>query len=215
MHDELEANRRRTLLSEWRSVAESEREDTSRRAQAIEAERVEAEAAAAAPEEARRRAINAQAWANAMSPRHPVSAIDREEIRQRKIAREERERKEAEAVRDWVVQKNFEERRSQPVVAARAESGDDYWSAWRKFIDGRIEKFFTAHVEQLIERKVEQRMLQVYRENHEIAVSVRKSIEAIARALEGHDKLIRELGKREETGTRSSDIPQRPLRVVN
>jgi hypothetical protein len=57
-------------------------------------------------------------------------------------------------------------------------------------------------------------MLEVYKENHEFAVSVRKSIEAIARALEGHDKLIRELIEtRGEPDTRHDS--QRALRIVN
>jgi hypothetical protein len=108
MFDELEQNRRRTLLSEWHSVAESEREDVSRRVRKIEDEaRAEAEAAAA-PEIARRRAINEKAWENANSPRHRISALDREEIRQRKIAREQQE---AEEVRAWILRRNHEDAR--------------------------------------------------------------------------------------------------------
>jgi hypothetical protein len=191
MFDEMEANKRRTLLSEWRRVAESPRVDTSRREQAIEAEAA-AQAQAAADERAELvRAISERSRELAESPRHRISAIDRQEARER---RAEREQREAAEVAAWISRRNREDvQRSQPVVTARAESGgDDGWDAWRRFVDARVAKYVDRRIDELVERKIEDRMLQIYRENHEFAVSVRKSIEAIARALEGHDALIRE-----------------------
>jgi hypothetical protein len=84
----------------------------------------------------------------------------------------------------------------------------------RRFVDGRVAKYFEAHVEKLIERKVQERTREVYKEMREFATAVRKSIEAMADAINKHADLIRDLAKRDETDTRSSDNP-RPLRIVN
>jgi hypothetical protein len=220
--DELEANRIRTLQAEWRRVAESDRPDESRRAQKI-ADEARAAAQAEADERAERvRAVTEKSLAH-LASRPEISAAEKADRRfraaERRHAREEREREESAEVRSWIERRNREDnyRRSQPVATSRAAEsvGDDGWDAWRRFVDGRIARYFEAHVEELIERKVEQRMLQIYKENHELATAVRKSIEAIAKALDQHAELIRELGKREDTGTRSSDISSRPLRVVN
>jgi hypothetical protein len=221
MFDELEQNKRRTLMREWHDVAESSREDTSRRAQAIEDEaRAEAEAAAA-PEEARRRAINAQAWANALSARHPVSAVDRAEIRERRERKIAREAAEAEEVRAWVAKRNAEDyQRSQPVgtpTTARAESGgDDGWGAWNRWADSRIERHLArieAQIEKQIERRVDEKVRDIYSDMTQLATNVRKTVNAMADAINKHSELIRELGKRGEPDARPDS--QRALRVVN
>jgi hypothetical protein len=220
MFDELEENRKRTLMKEFRETAESERPDESRRIAAIEAEAQAAAQAEADKRAERVRAITAKSWAHVLS-RPEISDADRAERRfrvaQRRHTREERERKEASEVRAWLERRNYEDnyRRSEPVAATRAESVGDEWADWNRWCDARIEKYIATRVEQLVARRVEESMRQVYREMSELAEGTYKAIEAIGQALDKQADVIRELGKREETGTRSSDIPRRPMRVVN
>jgi hypothetical protein len=164
MFDELEENRKRTLMKEFRETAESERPDESRRIAAIEAE-AQAKAQAEADKRAERvRAITAKAWENVLT-RPEMSAADkldaRQRARERRAERAERERAESQRVAAWIQRRNIEDvRQSQPVTTTRAaESGD--WSGWNSWCDSRIEKYINARVEQLVARRVEQRMLQV------------------------------------------------------
>jgi hypothetical protein len=91
------------------------------------ARQTRAAAQAAADERAELvRAITERSRAFAESPRHRISAVDRAEIAERKIAREQREQKEAAEVRAWISRRNIEDTRQGEPVATKgaAESGD-------------------------------------------------------------------------------------------
>jgi hypothetical protein len=125
----------------------------------------------------------------------------------------QRELQEAERVRAWLERRNYEENRqqAQPVVTARAAESDE-WAAWNRWADSRIQRYFEAHVEQLVQQRVAERTQQIRRELTEVATAVRKAVTAMAQAIDAHDKLIRELTKRDEPDARPD---QRALRVVN
>jgi hypothetical protein len=162
----------------------------------------------------------------ANSERPEISPADQADRRfraaERKAAREEREREEAAQVRDWLERRNYEENyhRGEPVggtpTTAKAESVSDEWADWNRWCDRRIERYMASvetRIEKMVQRRVEESMVEVYKEMSELATGVHKAIQAIGQALDKQADVIREMSKRGDD-VRSSDN-QRPLRVVN
>jgi hypothetical protein len=125
MEDELEMNQRRTLMREWKSVANGPRADASEFEERCEQER-EAELAAefeqVEAERARRRAMNDEFRAVASSPRYELDPVER---RQRE--REQSERETA-AVYDWLERKRYEDEQAQQ--SQQPVDKSDSWNEW-------------------------------------------------------------------------------------
>jgi hypothetical protein len=118
MEDELEANRRRTLMKEWKDVADSPRYPIDEL------------------ENNRRRCLMKEWKTVADSPRYRIDEIEYSEMRRReREAEHERIDQENARVFDWLRQKQYEDDASEPVRAGAAAEQDDSWNRW---FDGRF-----------------------------------------------------------------------------
>jgi hypothetical protein len=150
MNDELEANRKRCLLREWKSVADSPREEVAEFEQKCAQER-EAELAAerdrVEAEQARRRAMNDKFRAVANSPRERIDETGRLEMREREAERE-RVNSENEAVFAWLERKRYEDEQAaasgRQQAAGLASESENPWNAW---FDAR----FRIHMREMME----------------------------------------------------------------